>query len=62
MAAFDTFSTFARTLGIRERTALQDVESTVWADLLAARSEEARMRIVESFIREARELLRGRHA
>jgi hypothetical protein len=56
MAAVDQFETMVVGLSAQERTAL-DGALRVWrADLLAARSEDARIRLVSEIVREIRTL------
>jgi hypothetical protein len=50
MAAFDLFCTVTGELTDAERTAAAELIARAQADLLAARSEEARVRIVHGFI------------
>lgn len=57
MAAFDAFESFLSTLGETERLASEELRKVAWADLVAARSEEARLRIVATFVAEVRERL-----
>ncbi|MGB5874023.1 MAG: hypothetical protein WBG01_10475 [Bacteroidota bacterium] len=55
MAALDLFEEFTGKLTEQHRSSLAGVISERHADLLAARSEEARVRIVHDFIDEVRE-------
>ncbi len=55
MAAFDLFEEFTGKLTEQDRSSLAAAISGKHADLLAARSEEARVRIVQDFIDEVRE-------
>jgi hypothetical protein len=56
MAAVDLFDSVIADLSERERALLAD-SLRVWrADLLAARSEDARVRMVSEFMREIRTL------
>jgi hypothetical protein len=55
MAAWDAFEQFIAALSAAERDALKELIEFQRADLLAARSEEARLRSVEEFINEAHE-------
>lgn len=57
MAAWDTFTALTGSLSDHEREPLKELIRSTTADLLAARSEEARVRIVE-LLREARETLK----
>ena len=54
MAALDTFE---RSLSEKERVAIMELLKARTADLLAARSEDARLRLVEVYIEDVRELL-----
>jgi hypothetical protein len=55
MAALDLFEEFTGKLTEQHGSSLAAVISGKHADLLAARSEEARLRIVQDFIDEVRE-------
>lgn len=55
MAAWDTFTSLSASLNERETSALKTRLSTMRSDLLAARSEDARVRLVADFVREVRE-------
>ncbi len=59
MAAFDRYRNVVGTLSERERELLKDVIQREWEELLAARSEEARVRLVDEFIDEIHEPSRG---
>jgi hypothetical protein len=59
MAAWDAFRAFVAGLAPHEKDALADLVRNQKGDLLAARSEDARIRLVETFFREAKHLLRG---
>jgi hypothetical protein len=59
MAAWDAFTAFVTELPPREKEALGDLVHNQKGDLLAARSEDARVRLVEEFIRDAKDLLSG---
>ncbi len=50
MAALEMFQSFVGSLSDEERRRLQDQIKNERADLSAARSEEARLRIVQKFI------------
>ena len=50
MAAIEMFQSFIGSLSVEERKRLQDQIRNERADLSAARSEEARLRIVQRFI------------
>ncbi|MFN0156697.1 MAG: hypothetical protein ACKVRP_01340 [Bacteroidota bacterium] len=52
MAALDTFQSFNSGLTERDRQRIQDLMRTKAAELLAARSEDARKRIVEGYLDE----------
>jgi hypothetical protein len=54
MAARDLFESYTAALPERDREALRELISSRRIDMLAARSEEARVRVAEDFIREAR--------
>lgn len=54
MAAADTFRMFNAHLAEPDRRRLQHVMQSTAAELLAARSEDARKRIVESYLDEVR--------
>jgi hypothetical protein len=58
MAARDMFDAFLNSLPERDRELLRDLIGARRGDMLAARSEEARVRIADEFIREARLALR----
>ncbi|MCK5573529.1 MAG: hypothetical protein KAJ12_12245 [Bacteroidetes bacterium] len=60
MAASDLFQEFNSRLSDHDRQALTTVIAGKHADLLAARSEEARLRIVQNFIEEVHKLLQNR--
>ncbi|MCC6396749.1 MAG: hypothetical protein IT282_06990 [Bacteroidetes bacterium] len=57
MAATEKFEEYVGGLTSREREALQRVLAHCRAELLAARSEEARVRIVEEFVQDIRDRL-----
>lgn len=48
------FESFAAALPERDREALRELIAARRGDMLAARSEEARVRVAEEFMREAR--------
>ena len=52
------FEAFTASLPERDRELLRDLIGARRVDMLAARSEEARVRIADEFIREARTTLR----
>lgn len=56
MAAVDQFETMVVGLSAQERTALGGALRVWRADLLAARSEDARIRLVSEIVREIRTL------
>jgi hypothetical protein len=58
MAAFDKFRAFNKVLTDEQRQQIQSVLDTHWQELLAARSEEARGRIVQAYQKIVREQLR----
>jgi len=60
MAAAEMFNAFTAALPPRDREALRDAIRERREDMLAARSEEARVRLAEYFIRETRALQKSR--
>lgn len=56
MAALDLFESVVTELSERERTMLAESLRSWRTDLLAARSEDARVRLVSDFIQEIRAL------
>jgi hypothetical protein len=58
MAARDMFESFIGALPERDREMLRELIGVRREDMLAARSEEARVRAAEEFIREARTSLK----
>jgi hypothetical protein len=58
MAAWDTYRAFLETLSHRDREFLKDRMKTHEADLFAARSEDARVRLVHAFIADAKAILK----
>jgi hypothetical protein len=52
MAAFDTYTSFCGSLSTQSRRDLNEFLNQQRAQILAARSEEARVRIVHEMIRE----------
>jgi hypothetical protein len=58
MAARDLFESYTGSLQERDRDALRELIAARRTDMLAARSEEARVRVAEDFIREARSALK----
>jgi hypothetical protein len=57
MAALDLFDAYVASLPPKERQAASDMTAARREDLLAARSEEARIRIVNDYIGDVRALL-----
>jgi hypothetical protein len=55
MSAWDTFWKVTASLTERERESLKEIIANQRGDLLAARSEDARVRLVTDFVREVRE-------
>jgi len=62
MSAYDALEGFLSELSAGEREQLRAAVEAVRQDLFAARSEEARVRIVHDFIRDARTILKRRRA
>jgi hypothetical protein len=60
MAAREMFESFTAGLPERDRETLRDLIGARRADMLAARSEEARVRVAEEFQREARASVKTR--
>jgi len=58
MAAQDMFDAFTTALPERDREALRDAIRARREDMFAARSEEARVRLADQFMRDARALLK----
>jgi hypothetical protein len=58
MAAHEMFESFTAGLPERDRELLRDLIGARRSDMLAARSEEARVRVAEEFLREARASLK----
>jgi len=58
MAARDLFDAYTVALPERDREALKELIAARREDMLAARSEEARVRVAEDFVREARGALK----
>lgn len=56
MGAFDTFTSYINALSPSERNQLNQYIDRQREELLAARSEDARLRILESFMEEMRHL------
>ena len=59
MAALDALEGFVGSLSEAERSGLREPLKTLRAELLAARSEDARVRLVHEFIAEEREIVVG---
>jgi hypothetical protein len=59
MAASETFVSYTAALSHKERTLLQGLITARRADLFAARSEDARLRILRDFLEEAKEGMRA---
>ena len=59
MAAYDTFVTFNDSLREEERAGVKELTSSRRDELLSARSEDARVRLVNSYIEEVKEWLTG---
>ena len=57
MAAMDMFASYLNSLGKAERKAIEPLVHNEQADLFAARSEEARLRIVQRFVSEAAKVI-----
>jgi len=57
MSAVDTFESFTASLSGKNKESLKDYIRLQRADLLAARSEDARNRIVESYIGAVHDIL-----
>jgi hypothetical protein len=59
MAARDLFESFTASLPDRDREMLRELIAVRSADMLSARSEDARVRVAEEFIREAKGEIRA---
>jgi len=59
VAAYDTFVTFNDSLREEERAGVKELTSSRRDELLSARSEDARVRLVNSYIEEVKEWLTG---
>ncbi len=57
MAAIDTFHFFNASISDKDRQHIHDLLKTESSELLAARSEDARIRIVEGYMQQVRSLL-----
>jgi hypothetical protein len=58
MAAWDAFEGYLALISEREKVAINERVRNRRNDLLAARSEEARVRIVADFVKEVGEILK----
>jgi len=58
MSATESFDAYAASLTEKERESVRPALAARRTDLMAARSEEARVRIAEEAMKEIRELLR----
>jgi len=61
VAAEDTFESFTASLPERDRESLKDFIRAKREEMLAARSEDARSRLVNDYIKEVHELLCQHH-
>jgi hypothetical protein len=59
MAARDMFESFTASLPDRDREMLRELIAVRSADMLSARSEDARVRVAEEFVREAKGTLKA---
>jgi hypothetical protein len=59
MAAYDALESFIASLTEASRTATKESVKMLRSEMVAARSEEARVRIVQEFIRETHDELGG---
>jgi hypothetical protein len=59
MAAWDRFSSFNSSLALKDREALKDLVRSYTQELLAARSEDARVRIVHQYILDVNKTLQN---
>ena len=57
MSAADTFESFTASLSVKNRELLKDFIRLQRTELLAARSEDARTRIVQSYVAHIHDLL-----
>jgi hypothetical protein len=62
MAAVDLYDNFLQRLTEIEQQYLVDLIASSRADLQGARSEEARLRVADEFVRNARDFLRAEKA
>jgi hypothetical protein len=60
MAALDSFRAFNNALTDDQRAQVKDLISTETRKLLAARSEDARKRLVDKYLREVHSMLYGK--
>ncbi len=60
MSAFDDFNSFNNSLSDKERESVKAFAQERRTDLLAARSEDARLRIVQQYIAEVHRRLRSK--
>jgi hypothetical protein len=58
MAAWNFYHAILEAMSAKEREQLKELLKSCEADLFAARSEDARVRLVEAFIGEAKTLLK----
>ena len=58
MAAHDSFELFNASLTHQDRENIRDLIAIRRVELLAARSEDARIRLIQNYIEEVHELLR----
>jgi hypothetical protein len=59
MAAWESFTSYLDSLTGKERDALKELTASHRTDLLAARSEEARVRMANDFVKAAKEYLKA---
>ncbi len=59
MAAFDTFHSFNNSLSLEQREMLNDFIRSKTEEMLSARSEDARIRIVDHYLQEVHCRLEG---
>jgi hypothetical protein len=57
MAAIDLFNSFNESLSKREKELVESVRKARLEELLAARSEDARLRLVSDYVQEVHDLL-----
>ena len=58
MAAWELFTSYLDSLTAKERDALKELTASHRTDLLAARSEDARVRMADEFVKAAKEYLK----